>query len=418
MPKPHRLGLKARESRRGSPVKKLGGKGRKDGPLTDSELLDRVLQPLTEALPLVGGDEEITRRVYTTLLSAALDMTSLDDAAEAQVDGYSSKTLYHYLDLVDAGEVCAQANRLLQQEALPWVAGHRMRGVIDLTLIPTHEKGNPVLAEIPDPKKPGQTISLTKLRHGKAKAGTTTFYAIATLYLYTRKKRFTIGFRYVMGGEPLGLVVEELLDLLPSLNVGLRYLLMDKEFYQRAIIESLITRDIPFVIAVPKKGMKIKDLAKRSDGTRFVPWSIIGTSGQPVSFRLAIVGRYKKAIPPKKGMTWYYYAVRGVSGDPRNIMERYRRRFGIESTYRMMNRCRARTSSVKLGLRLLIALLAMLICNLKFALEMELSQNPRESRRKASARMRLKRLCRRLQRAVRRWLKRFGSKRRRCVENA
>jgi putative transposase len=55
---------------------------------------------------------------------------------------------------------------------------------------------------------------------------------------------------------------------------------------------------------------------------------------------------------------------RSARTDPLHIFQFYRRRFGIESSYRQMNRVRARTSSTDPALRLLYVGVAFLILNL------------------------------------------------------
>ncbi len=49
---------------------------------------------------------------------------------------------------------------------------------------------------------------------------------------------------------------------------------------------------------------------------------------------------------------------------PQQVFEVYRQRFGIETSYRLMNTLRARTSSTSVTLRLFYVALALLLLNL------------------------------------------------------
>lgn len=57
---------------------------------------------------------------------------------------------------------------------------------------------------------------------------------------------------------------------------------------------------------------------------------------------------------------------------PRQLFQVYRRRFGIETSYRLMNTMRARTSSTAVTLRLFYVALALLV---KRQLDVHISDN-------------------------------------------
>lgn len=63
--------------------------------------------------------------------------------------------------------------------------------------------------------------------------------------------------------------------------------------------------------------------------------------------------------------TYFAYIVIGnLKMSPQQIYEEYRKRFGIESTYRLMNTMWARTTSRSVALRLFFVDLALLLLNL------------------------------------------------------
>jgi putative transposase len=66
-----------------------------------------------------------------------------------------------------------------------------------------------------------------------------------------------------------------------------------------------------------------------------------------------------------RGVKWFAYVLLGLIKLPlHQIYEEYRLRFSIESTYRLMNKVRARTSSRSPGLRLLFVGIALSLVNI------------------------------------------------------
>jgi len=79
---------------------------------------------------------------------------------------------------------------------------------------------------------------------------------------------------------------------------------------------------------------------------------------------LALARKYSKGRYRRQRSKWFAYVTFGVRTNPLQIFQFYRRRFGIESSYRQMNRVRARTSSTNPALRLLFVGIAFLLVNL------------------------------------------------------
>jgi putative transposase len=79
---------------------------------------------------------------------------------------------------------------------------------------------------------------------------------------------------------------------------------------------------------------------------------------------VALTRKYSKGRYRRKRSKWFAYVTYRIRTQPLQIFQFYRRRFGIESSYRQMNRVRARTSSTNPALRLLFVGVAFLILNL------------------------------------------------------
>jgi putative transposase len=91
---------------------------------------------------------------------------------------------------------------------------------------------------------------------------------------------------------------------------------------------------------------------------------------KPVSLQLkiAIVIKYFKGKCGKHGSKNLGYVVHGLDWSPNQIHESYRSRFSIESSYRMRNQAKPKTSSRNPLIRYLFALISFLLKNTWVAL--------------------------------------------------
>ncbi len=86
--------------------------------------------------------------------------------------------------------------------------------------------------------------------------------------------------------------------------------------------------------------------------------------GEPVTFDLWIVCKYSKGKRKKRGLEYYVYVVHQVKISLFSIHKDYRKRFGIESSYRLKNSCRIATTTKNPALRLLFVGIAFLLVNI------------------------------------------------------
>jgi putative transposase len=82
-------------------------------------------------------------------------------------------------------------------------------------------------------------------------------------------------------------------------------------------------------------------------------------------FPVFVVCKYSKGRYQRHSVVRFAYVVIGkLDLLPHQVFEEYRRRFAIESSYRLMNTVRARTTSTSVPLRLFLVALAFLLLNL------------------------------------------------------
>jgi hypothetical protein len=241
--------------------------------------------------------------------------------------------------------------------SLPRLHSRRQRLAIDLVQLPYH--GQPWADD-------------DELYRGQAKSGTTHFHAYATVYLIQRGQRVTLGLHYVRHGESMAAVLQRLLQLARQAGVRPQMLLVDRGFYSVAVIRYLQAARCPFLMPVPLKGRKA-DHPKGPGGTRlFACWRRGGFAGyqlHPTAGRTARVGicvhcRNRRGRRGKKGRERLVYAFWGWKPThPRQVSDLYRERFAIETSYRQLNQCRARTSTRNPAIRLFLVAVALLLRN-------------------------------------------------------
>jgi putative transposase len=136
---------------------------------------------------------------------------------------------------------------------------------------------------------------------------------------------------------------------------------MDKEFCEGAIIRYLETAHIGAILACTVRGAAGGTRAlcrgRKGYGTDYT-----FSDGTPA--RLALL---PARVPDKRGrrrVKWLVFVVIHLDWSAKKVARRYRRRFGIESTYRQLDPLRARTTSRNPALRFFLLGLGFLLLNI------------------------------------------------------
>lgn len=208
-----------------------------------------------------------------------------------------------------------------------------------------------------------------EITRSKAKRGTTHFHAYATIYLIQRNKRYTLGLKYVYSDEEYPTIIDYLLEQIKALGLGVRVLYLDKGFYTVEVLNHLKEKGIPFIIPIVPRGRNGGGICKLYKGKRSYSTTYTMTSNKDgtitsATFQVNIVVKYYKGKYGQKGIEYLGYAVHGIDIPVKRTYREYRKRFGIESSYSLMNTSRARTSSKKPVIRLLYIGISLLLLNL------------------------------------------------------
>ena len=159
-------------------------------------------------------------------------------------------------------------------------------------------------------------------------------------------------------------ILTVLLPELSNLKIKVKRLYLDREFFSISVIRWLKALDIPLTMPAIRRGKQggIKQFLKgrRSYKTTH---TMSRSKDDFVTFDIWIVCKYKKGKRGASGIEHYVYVTYKVNTNLNHIHQCYRQRFGIETSYRLKNLCRIRTTTKNPSLRLLFVGISFLLVN-------------------------------------------------------
>ena len=297
--------------------------------------------------------------LFQILFLAAARMCSIPAACRDMSHAPTGQAVHAALTKLlpsDAAELQTRLNLCLRQN-LPKALLRRARHVaMDLTLIPYHGEPHE------DPNE---------LRHSTPKSGTTKFHGYATAYVIENGFRYTLYLIRVTGDMSMKQVVQTLLRQVRALGIRVKLLLLDRGFYSVEVVRYLKRARCPFVMPVAMRGRKPKGnppptglRAFRRKRSGWYEWTMSSPKQGLERVKLCVAGRrYKHKKTGKTRVKKLVFAAWGYRAAPLEIRELYRKRFGIETSYRQMNQGRIRTCTRNPIERLLFFALALVLRN-------------------------------------------------------
>jgi putative transposase len=316
------------------------------------------------------------RTLLSVLFAACARLTSVSATAADLLNAPSPETVRKAFRANTPGiEVLeARINDALRATT-PTHSGARQHLAIDLTLTPYHGTHH---------------AHENELYRSQAKSGTTHFHAYATAYLIRHGRRATVALSYVRQGEDLAGVVKRLLHTARKAGVHPSLVLLDRGFFSVGVIRYLQAARTPFLMPVPLRGRK-KDHPRGPGGTRvFGYWDRSGfgrhtltrADGKVATVGIVVHCRNRAGRRGKHGRERLVYAYWGWEPPaPSQVSQLYRCRFGIETSYRQMNQCRARTCTRDPAARLLLVGVALVLRNVWVWLHWSVLSAPGRGRR-------------------------------------
>jgi Transposase DDE domain len=207
---------------------------------------------------------------------------------------------------------------------------------------------------------------------GKAKAGTKTFFAYATVMVLRRGASYTVGVVPVVNGQELTVVLDSLLAQAAAVGLVPRLLLLDRGFYAATTIAWLQQRGLRFVMPMIRRGRSQGD----DGGTGTTPFfgrTRQGWDSYTWTARPRRDGRKQKALTvtvavcmaARAGQAPWVFVCDGLKErSPAMIATLYRRRFRIETCYRQLGQGLAATCTRDGVYRLLLVGIALVLRNL------------------------------------------------------
>jgi putative transposase len=300
----------------------------------------------------INGYKYTQNEIWDTLLYASASNKSINYTCMKLKDVPSCSLLYTYIEdkaLKDLSlhDIEKRCNDMIFSTLPPRLNSNPQKVAIDLVLIPYY--GDEETEDI---------------RRSQAKKSTTKFFCYASAYLIKKNKRVTLCFTFVRPSDSLFDVLVKVLSMVFELGIQIKRLYLDREFARTDIISYLKEQPYVSVLPIPKKGNEIKSLLKRKEKLK-TSYTMNSVKYGFVTFPLWIACRYSKGKHGKHGVVMLPYAVIGdCKSDVLEISNEYEHRFGIESSYRLMNQARARTSSTDSSFRLLLVGIAFTLVNI------------------------------------------------------
>jgi putative transposase len=203
---------------------------------------------------------------------------------------------------------------------------------------------------------------------GEAKDGTTRFYQVATAYAILHSQRVILAIRFVLPGDQTVEVVKELRQMLlrRALRIGVLYL--DKGFSGFPVLNYLRRSKQPSLIACPIRG--------KNGGTRALcrgrasyRTDYTFNEGRESEFRaqLAVCRVFtmsRRTKRHKRRAEWLLFIMIALDWTPERCRQRYKKRFGIETSYRLGNKQLGWTTSPNPAYRFVLIGLGFLLLNL------------------------------------------------------
>lgn len=319
--------------------------------LNAEDVLGMLLDRMEKHLSLkTEGYRSTTHETFNLLLKAVAEGSSLEAVCADSSGVVDSNTLREHLN------VALEVYELRQQEAelnaalASAIPVGMPRGGLEVA-IDTHDE--PFYGKTPE--------LLTYTCPGQAKAGTTHFFRIASAYVIWHEVRLTLALTYVLPEDDLPGVVERLFQRLGRLGLHATVVYLDKGFCSGEIVRFLQRTQQSAVLACPIRG-KTGGVRALCQGRGSFTTDYTFTDGTTV--RLARVAtRVRDPKTNCKQRKWLAFVLLNLDWTPHQVYTKYRRRFGIEASYRLLRQVKVLTNSRNPALRFFLLGLGLLMQN-------------------------------------------------------
>ena len=329
-----------------------------------------------------------TDMIYDMLLKASAECSSLEAVCADLEDVADSNTQREYINLALSVKELSNQEERANQALAECIQESMARTGIEIAVY-FHDE--------PFYGKQAETRAVTC--SGQAKKGTTHFVRLATAYVIWRQVRLTLAVHYVLPEEEALEILKILLLRLQKLGFSAKVLYMDKGFAATPIVEYL-TKEAKqaAIIANPIRGKTGGTKALRHGRSSYTT-AYTFTNGT-----ISTIAMKASLVPDKTGKKrrkWLAFIVILLDWSADKVFDEYRRRFGIECSYRILRRLRATTTSRNPALRFFLLSLGLILTNVWVFLRWEFARLQSTGPRRANETLfRLHRFSRLLIRSI------------------
>jgi hypothetical protein len=213
--------------------------------------------------------------------------------------------------------------------------------------------------------------SRNEIVRSKPKQGTANFHAYASACIVQHGWRYTLALTWVRRHETMVVVLRRLIARIREIGLKIKRILVDRAFFNAGVIDFFQQENLPFLMPVmfrgrrPKKGARPTGLhwIRRQPAGWYAHTMKNGTKPK-LSFSVCVnYRRYRDRSTRKRKIQKMLFAAWRVRGSPTEIRERYRKRFGIETSFRQMRQARIYTCTRSPRLRLFYMAVALIVRN-------------------------------------------------------
>ncbi len=217
----------------------------------------------------------------------------------------------------------------------------------------------------------GQPLkSRNEIFYGPAKQGTQRFHAYASACIVQYGQRYTLALTWVRRHESMVVVLRRLLSRIRAIGLKMRCLLLDRGFFSVPVVQFLQEESLPFLMPVMFRGRRPKK-GQPSRGLQWIRrqkagWYSHTMKNKKQEATISVCVGYRRHRHRKDGKQKtqkLLFAAWRVGGSPTEIRERYRMRFGIETSFRQMRQARIYTCTRNPHLRLFFVAVALILRN-------------------------------------------------------
>lgn len=331
--------------------------------LTDRSTLDFTIAVLEHYFDLsADGTVCQTLDLWRVLVQAAARCTYIETVCNDLANAPDSNTIRSYLKdqltVTAIRGIQRDCNHALASQLPEWLRDAPRDIAIDLHDEPYYGQDD---RDDPD----------CWVCRGEARAGTTHFYRCATAYVMHRDVRFTLAVVFVHPDNDLRWIVRQLCRRVKTLQIPIKCWFLDKGFCSIPLLRWFDAEfESAALIAAPIRG-KTGGLRAVCHGRRSyrTTHTFRSTDYGELTVPVAVVRTLRRRRDGTRQAEWLVYVLIRLPHMPvRQVRKRYRRRFGIESSYRLLEQVRGRTTVRYPALRFLWMAIALILGNIWIAL--------------------------------------------------